>query len=154
QTLAEKLPKRGRYATEAALATAALLVASGKPAEARQILERHRSEKGSEQIEQFGAAHQVVIDDRSFDLDTTLPGRSAGDWQAPLESAVTMILIHHGRWDDALAWASSSTDPVMKAEQTIIWAESYLRQAVPADDAAGLERARKTGDDLPPEGQA
>jgi hypothetical protein len=154
KSLAEKLPKRGRLSVEAALAAAPLLVATGKAAEARQLLADHRSEKGAEPLERLAAAMQVVIDDQTFDLDTTLPGRTIGDWQAPFEAAVTLILTHHGHWDEALAWAAQSEDAVARAQQTILWAEAYLRRAVPAADAAGFERARKAADGLPLESQA
>jgi hypothetical protein len=154
KSLAEKLPRRGRLATEAALAAAPLLVAAGKSPEARQLLADHHREKGVEAVERLAAAMQVVIDDQTFDLDTTLPGRTIGDWQAPFESAVTLILAHHGHWDEALAWATQSEDAVKRAEQTILWAESYLRRAVPAADAAGFERAKKAADGLPGESQA
>jgi hypothetical protein len=152
--LAEKLPRRGRFATEAAVAAGALLAANGKSDESRKLLAEHRSEKGSEQVDQFAAALQVVIDDKTFNLDATLPGRTVGPWQAPLEAAILLILIHHGRWDDAISWAGQSTSPDVTAELKTIWAESYLRLAVPAGDSAGLERAKKAAEGLEPGGEA
>jgi hypothetical protein len=152
--LVEKLPRRGRFATEAAVAAGALLAANGKSDEARKLLADHRSEKGSEQVEQLAAALQVVIDERTFNLDATLPGRSVGEWQAPLEAAVLLILIHHGRWDDAYSWSGQSDNPLAAAELKTIWAESYLRLAVPAGDTTGLDRAKKAGEGLEPPGQA
>jgi hypothetical protein len=154
RSLAEKLPRRGRFATEAAVTAGALLAANGKADEARKLLADHRSEKGSEQVEQLAAAMQVVIDDKTFNLDATLPGRTVGDWQAPLEAAVLLILIHHGRWDDAFSWAGQSDNPLVAAELKTIWAESYLRLAVPAGDATGLDRAKKAAEGLEPAGEA
>ncbi len=151
ERLAAKLPKRGRFATEAALVAAPLLVITGKTVEARQLLADHRSDPG---VEQVAAAMQVVIDDHTFNLDATLPGRTIGDWQAPLEAAVTLILVHHGHWDEAFSWASQSEDPVTRAELTVLWAETYLRHAVPAGDATGFDRAKKASEELPPTGQA
>lgn len=152
QLLADKIPTRGRYAIEAAVVMAPLLVISDKTSDARQLLAGHRSTKSA--LDQLAAELPVVIHNQTFDLDTTLPGRTIGDWQAPLESAVTLILIQNGRWDDALAWASQTTDPVAKAEVTTIWAESYLRLAVPSGDTSGSERAKKTAEGLSREGQA
>jgi len=149
--LALKLPTRGRYSTEAAIATAPLLIVSGKSNEARQLLAEHHSPP---HVDQLAAALQVVLQEESFNLDSALPGRTLGDWQAPLETAVTLILAARGRWDDAQAWATQATDPVVKAETTTVWAESYLRRAVPAGDAAGLEKASATAKGLSPEGQA
>jgi|SRR5579863_8802150 len=148
--LAEKLPSRGRYATEAAVATAAILVVSAKSDDARELLEMHHSEP---LIEQLAAALRVVFEDETYNLDTTLIGRTIGDWQRPLETAVTLILAAHGRWDDALAWSTQAEDPVTKTEGVIAWAESYVRQAVPAADASGWERAVKAGQDLTVEGK-
>ena len=152
QRLAGKLPHRGRFATEAAVVTAPLLVVTAKSAEGAKLVADHRGDdKASEQL---AAAIQIVTDDQTFNLDLTLPGRTVGDWEAPLEAAVTMILAHHGRWDDALAWATQIDDPIVKAELTTVWAESFLLRAVPTDDAAGFERAKKAGEGLSPEGQA
>ena len=148
--LSEKLPPRGRYATEAAIATAALLVAAAKSDDARQLLEKHHSEP---LIEQLAAALRVVNEDETFNLDTTLIGRTIGDWQRPMETAVTLILGAHGRWDDALAWSTQAEDPITQTEGVIAWAESYARQAVPADDASGWERATKAGQNLPVDGK-
>jgi len=146
QALALKLPKRGRYATEAAVAAAPLLVVSGKNAVARQLLDDHGN---APLIEQLAAASRVVIDNQTYDLNTTLIGRTVGDWQAPMETAVTLILASHGRWDDAFAWATdSAANPVTRIEGVIVWAESFARHAVPAQDAAGFERALKAADAL------
>ncbi|HEY2251061.1 MAG TPA: hypothetical protein VGH74_08365 [Planctomycetaceae bacterium] len=145
--LAEKLPSRGRYASEAAVAMSALLVVSGKSDDARQLLGRHHIERDP-LIEQLAAALRVVFENGTYDLDTTLIGRSLEDWQRPLATAVTLILAAHGRWDDALTWSTQAEDPVAKAEGLIAWAESYARQAVPAEDAAGWDRALKAGRDL------
>jgi hypothetical protein len=149
--LADQLPPRGRYASEAAVAFAPLLVVSGKPDEAHQILVKHRTEP---LVEQLAAALRVVVEDASYNLDATLIGRTVGDWQRPMETAVTLILAAHGRWDDALAWSTQDEDPVTKTEGTIAWAESYVLHAVPADDAAGWQRAAGAGKDLPVEGKA
>jgi hypothetical protein len=151
QRLADKLPPRGRYATEAAVAAAPLLVVSGKTAEARKLIAGHRTDKG---VEQLAASLPVVVDDGTFDLDARLPGRTIGDWQAPLESAVLLILAAHGRWDDAFEWAKAAPDPVAKTETSIVWSEIFARRAVPAEDAAGFERARKAAEGLSLEGKA
>jgi hypothetical protein len=152
QKLAAKLPNRGRFATESAVMTAPLLVITGKSADAHKLLADHRGDEKS--IEQLAAATQIVIDDRTFNLDVALPGRTVGDWESPLDAAVILILTHHGRWDDAFAWATHSDDRVLKAELTTLWAESFLRHAVPAADESGFERAKKAGQGLSPEGQA
>ncbi len=151
QRLADKLPPRGRYATEAAVAAAPLLVVSGKKAEARKVIDGHRTDKG---VERLAASLRVVVDDGTFNLDAQLPGRTIGDWQAPLETAVTLILAAHGRWDDAFEWAQATSDPVAKTETSIVWSELFASRAVPAEDAAGFERARKVADGLSPEGKA
>jgi hypothetical protein len=150
QRLAEKLPPRGRYATEAAVAAAPLLVVSGKTAEARKLIAGHRTDKG---VEQLAASLRVVVDDGTFNLDARLPGRTLGDWQSPLETAVTLILAAHGRWDDAFEWAKATPDAVAKTETSIIWSELFASRAVPAEDAAGFERARKAAEGLSPEGK-
>ena len=151
QSLADKLPPRGRYATEAAIAAAPLLVVAGKTTEAHKLVADHHSDHG---VEQLAASLRVVVDDGSFNLDTPLPGRTLGDWQAPLETAVTVILAAHGQWDDALAWASAAADPAAKTEASIVWAEVFARRTVPPQDAAGFERARKVGEGLSPQGRA
>lgn len=151
QPLASKLPIRGQYQSEAAIAAAALYVVSGKAPAARQLLAEHRSKPA---VEQLAAAMQVVSHDGSFNLDATLSGRTVGDWQAPLETAVTLILADRGRWDAAYDWATTAADPVTKTEGTIVWAESFARRAVPAGDTAGFERALKAAEGLSTDGKA
>jgi hypothetical protein len=149
--LTEKLPSRGRYATEAAIAVAPLQIVSGNMEAAGQLLGNHHNEPP---LEQFAAATRLVIEDNSFNFDRTLTGRALGDWQYPLETAVTLVLAAHGRWDDAHGWASQISDPVAKTEATIAWAESLLRDTVPIDDASGLARAVAAGKDFSAEGRA
>jgi len=151
RSLAESLPKRGRYATEAAIATASLLVATGKADQARTLLANHHADPA---VDQLAAAIRIVVDNQTFDLDTVLPGRTIGEWQAPLETAVILILANHGHWDEAQAWATGSTDAVTRAEGATVWAESFARHAISVGDEAGFERALKTADGLGDDGTA
>jgi hypothetical protein len=150
--LANKLPGRGRSATEAAVAVAPLLVVTGKMDAARQLLAKHHHSEPP--LEQFAAATRIVIEDKSFDLDRTLTGRTVGNWQFPFETAVTLVLAAHGRWDEAHAWAGGIGDEVAKTEATTAWAESLLRDTVPVEDASGLERAVTVGRNFPAAGKA
>lgn len=149
--LAEKLPVRGRFATESAIAIAPLLVVSGKAEAARQLLAKHHSESP---LEQLAGATRIVIADNSFNFDRPFTGRTFGDWQFPLETSVTLALAVRGRWDDAHSWASQTADPVAKAEATTAWAETFLRDGVPVDDANGLAQAVAAGKGLSAEGKA
>ncbi len=149
--LAEKLPIRGRFATESAIALAPLLIVSGKAEAARQLLAKHHSESP---LEQLAGATRIVIADKSFNFDRPLTGRTFGNWQFPLESSVTLALAVRGRWDDAHSWASQTADPVANTEATTAWAETFLRDAVPVDDANGVERALAAGKGFSTEGKA
>jgi hypothetical protein len=151
EALAAKLPTRGRFATEAAAAFAPVLVVSKKTDDGRQLIAAHRSKDAD--IEQLAAALGVVVNDKSFDLDRTLPGRTVGDWQAPLDTAVVLMLAARGRWDEARAWAAGSSDAEAKTEAPLVWAESFARHLA-ADDAEGFQRAREVAKELPPEGAA
>ncbi|MSR56822.1 MAG: hypothetical protein EXS05_04020 [Planctomycetaceae bacterium] len=144
--LADKLPPRGRYSVEAGIGTAAVLAASGKMDEARQMIAAHQ---GPPDLKQFAAALQVVQHQGTFDLDAPLIGRSVGEWEAPLETAVALILAARGRWDDAQTWAGESVDPAAKAEATLAWAEAFSHAAVATDPAADLARAEAAADSLP-----
>lgn len=145
--LADGLPVRGRYAIESGIATAAILVAAKQPDEARKMLAAHQ---GSPDFNQLAAALQVVQNDATDDLDATLIGRSLGDWLAPLETSVALILAAHGRWDEAQSWAAQTADRNARAEATLAWAEAYARSQVAADPAADLKRAETAADSLPP----
>ncbi|MBS0262766.1 MAG: hypothetical protein JSS02_12500 [Planctomycetes bacterium] len=149
--LAEKLPPRGRFATEAALGLAPLLVLAGKADQAHALLAEHRSEAP---LEQFAAAMRISIEDHSFNLDRPYIGRSVGYWQFPLETGVTLSLAAHGRWDEALGWANQLTDAVARTEARTAWAESLLHSSGANADAKVLERARSVGTDMNPAGQA
>lgn len=148
---AGSLPSRGRYAIEVGIAVAAALVADGQPDEARKMLAAHT---GPAHLKQLAAAYQVVQNDGTFDLDTTLIGRTLGVWLDPQETAVTLILAAHDRWDDAEAWAKQSTSPLMQAETTLVWTEAFARQAISRDPATDLARALAAADALPPAAKA
>lgn len=151
KTLSESLPNRGRYAIEAGIGTAAALVAAGQADEARKVIAAHT---GPPNLMQLAAAYQVVQNDQTYDLDATLIGRSLGDWLAPRESAVTLILAAHDRWDDAQTWAFETPHPVAKSETILVWAEAFARHALAADPADNLQRVRSVTENLPPAAKA
>lgn len=144
--LADKLPPRGRYSVEAGIGTAAVLAAAGRMDEARKMIADHQ---GLPDLKQFAAAIQVVQHAGTFDLDAPLIGRSVGDWEAPQETAVALILAAHGRWDDAQTWSNGTVDPAARAEATLAWAEALSRAAVATDPGADLARAEAAADGLP-----
>ena len=150
EPLAAQLPTLGRFATQAAVGFAPVLWISGKTDDARKLIAEHHAKRD---IEQLAGALEVVINDRTFNLDRTLPGRAVGEWQAPLDAAVVLILTAHGRWDDAHAWAGKSDNPVAKTEGLLVWAESFAAQ-LKSDDAEGFGRAAEAAKELPPEGAA
>lgn len=147
KTLSVSLPKRGRYAIEAAVATAAVQAAAGKPAEAVEMLAAH---SGAIELEELASASQVVQHNGTFDLDDTLIGRTLGDWNAPRETAVALILAAHSRWDDAQAWATQLADPIARGEATIAWAEAFARAALTSDPSVDLKRVEAAADALGP----
>ncbi|MFN0054366.1 MAG: hypothetical protein ACKV0T_19490 [Planctomycetales bacterium] len=147
QRLAGSLPQRGRYAVECGIATAALLAASGKLDDGRKMLAAHQ---GTAQVNQLAGALQVVLQDGTFDLDGELIGRGWGDWMAPQETAVTLILASHGLWDEAQRWAEGISDPAAQAESTLAWAEALARAELASAPGADLNRAKTAADKLPP----
>lgn len=151
QAREKQLPPRGRYAVEAAIALAAALVADGRAADARATLAAHR---GGVATETVAAALLIVDADGSFNFDRPLIGRTLGEWQFPLETAVTLILSAHGRWDDAQTWATKAADPALRTECTLVWAEALAMYAAAASLPQELERAIAAGEDLPPVGKA
>lgn len=147
QQLAEKLPPRGRFATEAAVGVATLLAASGKQKEAHQLLTKHSARPD---VEQLAASLRLVEADATFNLDAPLIGRSLGQWDHPLETAVTLILFSRGRIDDAFAWADKSTDPSVRVEALLVWAESFARRGAADNSESDLKRAADIANGLPP----
>ena len=141
------LPKRGRYAIEAAVATAAVQAASAKPAEGVEMLAAH---PGAVELEEVAGASQLVQHNGTFDFDQILIGRTLGDWSAPRETAVALILAAHSRWDDAQVWAAGLTDATARAEATIAWAEAFARSALQSDPAIDLKRVEAAADALGP----
>jgi hypothetical protein len=146
-TLADRLPPRGRYAIEAGLATAAVVAAAGKPDAALKILVTHQ---GPFDRRPIASASQAVQHEQTYDFDTPLIGRSLGDWMAPSETGVALILSANERWDDAQTWASQLTEPLARAETALAWAEAFARKAVLSDPAADLKRPLAAADALPP----
>lgn len=145
--LADQLPPRGRYAIEAGLGTAAVVAAAGKPDAAQKILVTHQ---GPFDRRQIASASQAVQHEKTYDFDTLLIGRSLGDWLAPSETGVALILSANERWDDAEAWVKQMTDPIARAETALVWTEAFARRAVLSDPAADLARPLAAADVLPP----
>jgi hypothetical protein len=149
--LSEKIPTRGRYAREAAIATAALFAATGKATEARALLAKNCT--GS-LLDQVAATLQIVEHNGTFDVDVMLPGRSLGDWQSSADVAVTLILGAHGRWDDAQAWATGAATVAAKTETTVVLGEAMALQSLKSSDAALWERALALAEAASPAGRA
>lgn len=145
------LPKRGRFACEAAIAAAAILASSGDHATARQVLADHRA---APLVEQLAAVLQTVNHAGTFDVDSRLPGRAAGNWQAPMESAVTLILGGQGRWEDAEKWATQTSDPLQREESVLVFVEAWGREQLARDPAFDLTRGKKLASDFSAAGQA
>jgi tetratricopeptide (TPR) repeat protein len=145
--LADLLPPRGRYAIEAGLGTAAVVAAAGKPDAAQKILVTHQ---GPFDRRQIATASQAVQHEQTYDFDTPLIGRTLGDWLAPSETGVALILAANERWDDAEAWVKQMTDPIARAETALAWTEAFARRAILADPAADLARPLAVAGTLPP----
>lgn len=120
--LFETYNKRSRGGVDGAIAVAAILSALGNQAEGRAALEKQQR---TPDLNQLAAALQVVWNDGTFDLDRPLTGRSVGNWLAPRETAVVLILAAHGRWSEAQAWAAAAPNPAARAETTLVWAEAF-----------------------------
>lgn len=146
RALADQLPNRGRYAVEASIALAAGLCAAGKPEDARKVL---GARQGTPAQNQLAAALQVAENSRHFNLDVKLPVRTFGLWQSPQATAVTLVLVSRGRWDDAAAWIKA-VDAAARPECTIAYAESLADDALAAGRDADLDRAVALGNDQPP----
>ncbi|MCY2967535.1 MAG: hypothetical protein NT069_28545, partial [Planctomycetota bacterium] len=148
--LTPTLPKRGRFATESAIAAAALMAASGDAKSARDLLAEHRA---AHRVEQLSAVLQVVNLAGTFNVDTKLPGRAAGDWQGPLETGVTLMLCGQNRWDEAESWATQTTDAIARDEAVLAFAEVWGRKELASNPTADLARVHKLTSVLSPAGK-
>jgi len=146
-----QLPKRGRFAIESGLATAALQAAAGDFAGARETLASHRA---PQRVEQLAALMQLVSLDGTFDLDSRQPGRNASDWQSPLETGVTLQLCQQQRWEAAETWARQLTDPVARDESLLAYAELNTRQKLAQQPPAELSGIKDLESLLTPTGKA
>ena len=148
---APQLPKRGRFAIESGLATAALQADSGDFAGAQATLASHRA---PQRVEQLAALMQLVNLDGSFDLDSRQPGRHAGDWQSPLETGVTLQLCQQQRWESAEAWARQLSNPVARDESLLAYCELYTRHQLAQKPPADATRIKELEGLLTPTGKA
>jgi hypothetical protein len=144
--LAGELPNRGRYAVEASISLAAALCTAGKTEDARKVLADHR---GTAQQDQLAAVLQVCESRRTFDAGAPLPARTFGEWQFPVETAVTLVLVAHGREEDASAWIKA-IDPAARGESTVALAESLAARGLAKGDEAALDNAAALAKDQPP----
>ena len=144
------LPKRGRFAIESGLATATLQASAGDAAGARNTLAAHRA---APRVEQLAALLQLVNLDGTFDLDARQPGRLAGDWQAPLETGLTLQLCQQGRWEAAEAWARQLSDPLARDESLLVFAESSALRQLSQQPPADLSAIQALGELLSPVGK-
>jgi hypothetical protein len=90
----------------------------------------------------LAALLQLVNLDGSFDLDARQPGRLAGDWQAPLETGLTLQLCQQARWEAAEAWARQIPDPLARDESLLAFAEVSARRLLmqqPPGDLAPIQ---------------
>ena len=147
---APQLPKRGRFAIESALATATLQASAGDLPGARETLAAHRA---APRVEQLAALMQLVNLDGSFDLDAPQPGRLAGDWQAPLETGLTLQLCQQSRWDAAAAWARQLTDPLARDESLLVFAELSARRQLSQQPPGDLTEIQGLAESLSPVGK-
>jgi len=147
---APQLPKRGRFAIESGLATATLQASAGDAAGARDTLAAHRA---APRVEQLAALLQLVNLDGTFDLDARQPGRLAGDWQAPLETGLTLQLCQQGRWEAAEAWARQLSDPLARDESLLAFAELGARRVLSQQTPGDLASIQAVGESLSPIGK-
>jgi len=144
------LPNRGRFATESAVVSAAILAAAGDPGAGREVLKAHRA---APLVEQLAAARQLAEMDGGFDLAQPRPGRSAGPWRHPLETAVTLLLGQQGRGAAAEAWAASLSEVPVRDESLLALAEQRLAGEPASDRGAAVKRLESWRSKLSPVGQ-
>ncbi|MFM8223231.1 MAG: hypothetical protein ACKOJF_30350, partial [Planctomycetaceae bacterium] len=136
--VAPTLPNRGRFATESAILSAAVLAAAGEPAEGQQVLQQHRA---APLVEQLAAVRQLAEMDGGFDLAQDRPLRDEGAWNHPLETAVTLLLAQQGRWEAAEKWATGLAAVPVRDESWLVLAEQRLAGELGRDAEAALRRA-------------
>lgn len=148
---AQGLPKFGRDSIDSATALATLLVAGGREAEARALLDKYER---PDPLGELSARLQIVRALGSFDLDQPADAEPLLPWTAPQSVAVTLSLAAHGNWDEAFHWAQAHPDLEARTECVIAWAEAWTEDALQHDQPARLQRLETTEDDLPSAAQA
>ncbi|MEZ6033818.1 MAG: proline-rich domain-containing protein [Planctomycetaceae bacterium] len=107
--LAERdgIPKSGRAGAEAALSLAAVLVAEGKVAEARALVDSRRVDTSiTANRDMLTSVAWFWIADHS--RENVIPVPSATDimvWTDPLHTVVACDLALHQRWTEAISWS-------------------------------------------------
>ncbi len=148
---ATSLPIRSRYPAEAAGSLAALLVAAGRVADAQAILDRHHISPADDNL---AAALLTAYATGNFNIDRRLPARSFNNWQAPLETGVTLVLAAHDRQEAAQAWAASQVDATARTECTLAFAEALAHNGLQHNQPEKWKLALHAGQDLSPAGHA
>ncbi len=133
-TSAEKLPKTGRDRLESAIALAALLIATQRPADAETLFTAHQATDDSAQL---AAMHRAVRAYGTFDLAEADAQRPALPWRSPLRTGTVHELVARQQADLARAWADQLPGERDRAEALAAWAEG----------AAGLAHLTATDSD-------
>jgi hypothetical protein len=149
-TLVAKLPSQSRFTALAALELATAQVAADRTDAARELVSKFPFRNS---LGQLTANLHVGRHAASFNADAKLPGHVVGDWQNPSWVAVTLAATHHGRWSQALKFASEIKDEEIKSECIAVWSEAWASEALRAKKPDDVAKAREAGAGLTPAGQ-
>lgn len=146
--LADQLPSRGRYAVESSIHLAAALTLLNRTDEARKLIAGRRTVLLNDNL---AAALVVARAGQTFDFDVPVGARTLEYWNAPMTTAVTLLLGAQNRWDDSHTWAKGVSDTEARLESLVAWGEELGRQQ---RQAGGMDRALEAAAQWPPAAKA
>jgi len=112
-TAAASLPKTGRDRLETVIGLSAALVAVGRDADAKKLLQTHQTDEAAAQLAQH---HRAVLAFGTYQLAEVESRQPAIAWRLPLSVGVVTELIAHDQDAAADKWASSFPSGPAQAE--------------------------------------
>lgn len=134
----DEIPRRGQYGWNETASLASLLIATGRTEEATAIVDRFQPRR--EDLERYWADYRRAWENKTYDftaLDNDTPVITADE---PMWVMITETLVNHGYAKEALAWAVSHEDLIVRADSLSAYADQTAtlaaRNGTPLDPTA------------------
>ena len=128
EQLSKQIPEYGgRDSLDLVARLAAFWVAAGKEQQAVELVQKYQAKSN---LAQLSAYLQIAQESDQYNFDSLIDLRRS--WNSPQWVAVTLILIARDFPQEALNWAASAPEPLVRTEAVTQWALSQIDNSVKA----------------------